>query len=163
MLLASATQAAVSAQARQGGEDAEQPEPERWQGAVGGGIEFRRCPKSTAAGPATDLEMNSNEGGGGALSGARASKAGGAAGAVQLTTLADDDREGAGPPLEEQGGAAEVAAQAPQVLEDADMPDADGRGTIAAMQGMAQFKSRGSRSARGYRSSSSSRAAEDEA
>ncbi|GAB4819088.1 hypothetical protein N2152v2_006134 [Parachlorella kessleri] len=155
--------AAVSAQARQGGEDAEQPEPERWQGAVGGGIEFRRRPKSTAAGPATDLEMNSNEGGGGALSGARVSKAGGAAGAVQLTTLADDDREGAGPPLEEQGGAAEVAAQAPQVLEDADMPDADGRGTIAAMQGMAQFKSRGSRSARGYRSSSSSRAAEDEA
>lgn len=108
---------------------ADEPEPERWQGTVGGGIEFR--PKQRAAGDGP---------------GSARSAATGVAqqGAVRLTVGVEEGEE-AGQQAA-GGGAAEEHAG------DAEMADVEG--AAQPQQAAGQFKAaRGrSRSGRGYRS-----------
>jgi hypothetical protein len=142
--------------------EAQAAEPERWQGAVGGGIQFRRKAKPAASnGEAADVDM-AGEAAAGSTRGAATSST---ARAVPLTALmADDDREGLeqggedteGQPESSAGlgearpGEARPGEARPEA--DADMQDAAAGAPGASSQGP-QFKPpRAARSGRGYRS-----------
>ena len=130
-------QVAAAATARAGQDSAAEgaAEPERWQGAVGGGIQFRpRAGKPSA--------------GGASGTGGPAAAAGGGA-AVRLG-VADAEGEEAG-----VGGAVEGEAGG-----DAEMQDAEGASAAAAaqqqqQQGAGGFKAPRARAGRGYRSKAS--------